>query len=539
MPFPSGFLWGAATAAYQIEGAFAEDGRGEFDLGPLQPHAGATADVATGDVACDHYHRSAADTDLMARLGLNAYRFSIAWSRIYPAGFGRLERRGLDFYERLVDGLLERGISPMATLYHWDLPQALQDSGGGWVARDTASQFTDYAATLFDVLGDRVDRWITMNEPWVAAFVGHLDGRHAPGVRDLTNAIRAAHHMLMGHAGAVDAFRASGRRGEIGITLNLNPIDPGTDRDEDARAAVLADGNLNRWFLDPLFRGAYPADLVDHYTALGAEFDVVRAGDLEAIARPIDLLGVNYYFRAHAVAVPDGLGWEVSRGTPREETTSIGWGIDPTGLEDLLARLRTEYPAIPTYITENGIALADEVGLDGVDDPRRIDYLERHLAASERAIAAGTDLRGYFVWSLLDNFEWALGYAPRFGIVYVDYETQARIPKASAHWYAGVIAGPASPDRRAVDYGCRGASRSLRSTPRRWTWATRHRSDHRNRRSRRSRPAPDVARGSAARRQGSEAFGQAEVLSIVDGDLDQARPVVFECLHQRRVQVGG
>jgi beta-glucosidase len=440
MPFPPGFLWGAATAAYQIEGATTEDGRGESIWDRFSHTSGTIADGTTGDVACDHYHRSAADMDLMAELGLNAYRFSIAWSRIYPDGYGRLERRGLDFYERLVDGLLERGISPMATLYHWDLPQALQDAGGGWVARDTASQFTDYAATVFDVLGDRVDRWITMNEPWVAAFVGYLDGRHAPGVRDLASAIRAAHHMLLGHAGAVDAFRAAGRRGEIGITLNLNPIDPGTDREEDIRAAALADGNLNRWFLDPLFRGAYPADLVDHYTSLGADFDAVRPGDLEAIARPIDLLGVNYYFRARAKAVPDGLGWDVDRGTADEETTFVGWRIDPTGLEDLLARLRTDYPAIPTYITENGIALADDVGVDGVHDPRRIDYLERHLAACERAIAAGTDLRGYFVWSLLDNFEWALGYGPRFGIVYVDYETQVRIPKASARWYANVIA---------------------------------------------------------------------------------------------------
>ena len=441
MPFPAGFLWGAATAAYQIEGACTDDGRGESIWDRFSHTPGTIEDDSTGDVACDHYHRSATDTDLMAGLGLNAYRFSIAWSRIYPDGYGRLERRGLDFYERLVDGLLERGISPMATLYHWDLPQALQDRAAGWVARDTASQFTDYAATVFDVLGDRVDRWITMNEPWVAAFVGYLDGRHAPGVRDLTSAVRAAHHMLLGHAGAVGAFRSSGRRGEIGITLNLNPIDPGSDRDEDARAAILADGNLNRWFLDPLFRGAYPADLVDHYASLGAEFDAVRPGDLEAIARPIDLLGVNYYFRAHAVAAPDGLGWEVSRAAPGEETTFVGWGIDPTGLEDLLARLRADYPAIPIHVTENGIALADEVGADGgVDDPRRIDYLERHLAAAERAIAAGTDLRGYFVWSLLDNFEWALGYGPRFGIVFVDYATQARIPKESARWYARVIA---------------------------------------------------------------------------------------------------
>jgi beta-glucosidase len=299
---------------------------------------------------------------------------------------------------------------------------------------------------VFETLGDRVGDWVTLNEPWVAAFVGHLDGRHAPGVRDLTSAVRAAHHLLLGHAGAVEAFRGSGRDGRIGITLNLNPIDPASDRDADERAAILADGNLNRWFLDPVFRGSYPADLVDHYTSLGAEFDVVRAGDLEAIARPIDLLGVNYYFRGVAEASTEGLGWESRRAAAGAETTSIGWGIDPTALVELLARLRADYPAIPIHITENGIALDDELGPDRtVHDPRRIDYLERHIDAAGGAIAAGTDLRGYFVWSFMDNFEWALGYRPRFGIVYTDYATQERIPKSSARWLTGVIAANGLP----------------------------------------------------------------------------------------------
>ncbi len=383
----------------------------------------------------------AADVDLLADLGLNAYRFSIAWSRIYPDGYGRLERRGLDFYERLVDRLLERGVSPMATLYHWDLPQALQDRQGGWVARDTASQFTDYAATLFDVLGDRVDRWVTLNEPWVAAFVGHLDGRHAPGVRDLTSAIRAAHHLLLGHAGAVGAFRASGRRGEIGITLNLNPVDPATDREEDVRAATLADGNLNRWFLDPLFRA--PTRPTWSTTTPRSGRSSTRSARATSRPSPGRSTCSGSTTTSGRTRWPPRMGWasSVRRRIPGEPTTYVGWGIDPSGLEDLLARLRRDYPAIPTYITENGIALDDQVGPDGVIfDPRRIDYLEGHLAAAEQALAAGTDLRGYYVWSLLDNFEWALGYGPRFGIVHVDFATQARTPKASARWLSELIA---------------------------------------------------------------------------------------------------
>jgi beta-glucosidase len=442
VPFPPGFLWGSATAAYQIEGAVAEDGRGESIWDRFSHTPGTTERGETGDVACDHYHRSAADVDLMAELGLNAYRFSISWPRLFPDGGSTLEPRGLAFYDRLVDRLLERGIAPMATLYHWDLPQALQDHSGGWVDRDTARRFRDYATVAFEALGDRVGHWVTLNEPWVSAFVGHFEGRHAPGVRDLGSAVAAAHHLLLAHGEAVQAFRASGRPGQIGITLNLNPTDPASDRDADERAAVLADGNLNRWFLDPLFRGRYPADLVDHYTGLGTPFDVVTAGDLEAIAQPIDFLGVNYYFRAYAEATADGLGWDARRAAPGAQTTAMGWGVDPTGLDDLLARLRREYPAIPIHITENGIALDDEVGPDGtVQDPRRIDYLERHMDVAERSIAAGTDLRGYFVWSLMDNFEWAAGYRPRFGLVHVDYRSQVRTPKASARWLTGVIAG--------------------------------------------------------------------------------------------------
>ena len=349
---------------------------------------------------------------------------------------------GLDFYQRLVDRLLERGITPMATLYHWDLPLSLQERQGGWISRDTAHRFADYAAAAFAGLGDRVGHWITLNEPWVSAFIGYHDGQHAPGIRDLTSALRAAHHLLLGHGLAVDAFRAAGRPGEIGITLNLNPADPATDRDADEHAAILFDGHLNRWFLDPVLRGHYPADLVEHYTALGADLDAIEPGDLDAIARRIDFLGVNYYFRSVVAATTEGMGWDAQRTRPGLETSDIGWGITPDGLTETLDRLRRDYPAIPVHVTENGLALDESPGPEGaVHDPRRIDYLRDHLAAAEGAIAAGTDLRGYFVWTLMDNFEWGLGYRARFGLVYVDFETLERTPKDSARWYAGFVAG--------------------------------------------------------------------------------------------------
>ena len=441
MPFPSGFLWGAATASYQIEGGVGEGGRGASIWDRFSHTPGNIEGGATGDIAADHYHRFGEDVGLMADLGLDAYRFSIAWPRLFPDGGGQLNRAGLDFYERLVDRLLERGIAPMATLYHWDLPQALQDRQGGWVSRDTASRFADYATAAFAALGDRVGHWVTLNEPWVSAFVGQYDGRHAPGVRDLTSALRTAHHLYLGHAAAVASFRALGLPGEIGITLNLNPADSASDRAEDGRAAILCDGNLNRWFLDPLFRASYPADMVEHYLRLGADLDFIEPGDLDGMARPLDFLGVNYYFRNIVSATTDGLGWEAARARASDkELSNIGWAITPDGLRDILGRVRRDYTTLPTYVTENGIALDDVVGPDGtVHDPRRIDYLAGHFAAAEAAIGDGTDLRGYFVWSLLDNFEWSLGYRPRFGLVYVDYTTQRRIPKSSAAWYAGVI----------------------------------------------------------------------------------------------------
>jgi len=441
MPFPSGFLWGAATASYQIEGGVGEGGRGASIWDRFSHTPGNIEGGATGDIAADHYHRFGEDVGLMADLGLDAYRFSIAWPRLFPDGGGQLNRAGLDFYERLVDRLLERGIAPMATLYHWDLPQALQDRHGGWVSRDTASRFADYATAAFGALGDRVGHWVTLNEPWVSAFVGHHEGRHAPGVHDLTSALRAAHHLYLGHAAAVVSFRTLGLPGEIGITLNLNPADPASERAEDEQAAILCDGNLNRWFLDPLFRASYPADMVEHYLALGADLGFIESGDLATMAQPLDFLGVNYYFRNIVSATKDGLGFEAARARVGDaDLSNIGWAITPDGLRDILGRVRRDYSTLPTYVTENGIALDDTVGPDGaVHDPRRIDYLAGHIAAAEAAIADGTDLRGYFVWSLLDNFEWGLGYRPRFGLVFVDYTTQARVPKSSAAWYSGVI----------------------------------------------------------------------------------------------------
>ncbi len=440
MPFPDQFLWGAATAAYQIEGAVSEDGRGESIWDRFSHTPGMTEDGATGDVACDHYHRWRDDLDLMADVGLKAYRFSVAWPRIYPEGAGSLNQRGLDFYARLVDGLLERDIVPMATLYHWDLPQALETRLGGWGARETADRFADYAATMFGALGDRVQHWVTMNEPWVSSFIGHYTGRHAPGQRDLAKAVRASHHQLLGHARAVQVYRSLGLPGAIGITLDLQTASPDGDTEEDHRAAELGDGYTNRWFLDPLLHGRYPQDIVDLFGDHGAPMDVVESGDLAAINAPIDFLGVNFYMRRLFRATNEGLGFTERLAREGDETTEMGWGIVPEALAEQLARLRAEYPKLPLYITENGMAERDEVGPDGrVHDSRRIDYLARHLAVIDEAIAAGSDLRGYFAWSWMDNFEWGFGYRPRFGLVHVDYGTQVRTLKDSATWYAGVI----------------------------------------------------------------------------------------------------
>ena len=437
--FPEGFLWGAATAAYQVEGAVREDGRGPSIWDVFAHTPGRVKHGDTGDIACDQYHRLEADLDLLVELGIPAYRFSVSWPRVLPNGSGAVNQQGLDYYARLVDGLLERNIIPMATLYHWDLPQALQETGG-WTNRDTANRFADYATLAYRALGDRVPFWITLNEPWCSAFVGHLEGRHAPGIRDEATALAATHHLLLGHGLAVRALREFGATG-IGITLNLTDVIPASDDFEDQAAARRVDGNENRLFLEPIFRENYPQDMLDHYTSV-SDFGFVQAGDLATIATPIDFLGVNYYERHIVRADPANpvLGARID--FPPGPRTAVGISIDPDGLRTILLRLKDEYTALPIHITENGVAYHDYVDPEGcVRDEERIAYLDAHFRSMHEALSAGVNLRGYFVWSLIDNFEWAHGYTMRFGLVYVDYLTQTRIPKESAHWYAGVIKG--------------------------------------------------------------------------------------------------
>jgi beta-glucosidase len=441
MPFPPDFLWGAATSSYQIEGGVREDGRGESIWDRFSHTPGAVERGENGDVAADHYRRWADDVDLMAELGLRGYRFSIAWPRIFPDGDGRLEPRGLDFYSRLVDRLRERGIAPVPTLYHWDLPQALQDRYGGWAGRDTAERFAEYADAVFRALGDRASLWITLNEPAVAAFDGHLLGLHAPGLRDLATAVRASHHLLLGHGLAVQAFRAAGLGGSIGIALNLYPTYPATDSEADLAAARASEGFTNRWFLDPVFGRGYPRDTLDLLARGGADVAFATDADVRVIGSGIDFLGINYYHRHVVAASADGFGWRETGPQPGVETTTMNWEVVPDSMVDLFAGLRRDYPRIATYITENGASFDDVIGPDGrVEDPRRVEFLRRHIAAAEQVLAEGIDLRGYLAWSLLDNFEWARGYSKRFGLVYVDYPTQRRIAKTSARWYAGVIA---------------------------------------------------------------------------------------------------
>jgi beta-glucosidase len=441
--FPHGFRFGAATAAIQIEGGTNQRGESIWDSFSRVP--GSVADGGTPDVACDHYHRWQEDLDLMAELGLRTYRFSISWPRILPDGAGRPSRAGVDFYRRLLEGLWEREIQPLATLYHWDLPQALHDRGG-WPARETAYRFAEYAALVFEELGDLVDDWVTINEPWVVAFLGHGFGTKAPGRRDWAEAIQVAHHVLLGHGLAVGALRELGRDdATIGITLDLWPTCAASPSREDEAAARRWDGAHNRWFLDPVLRGAYPADVVAWYEPRFGRLDAVHDGDLELISRPIDFLGVNYYSRDVVGAAPANGPLELARATPRGPTTGMGWEVAPDSFHALLVRLKREYGDVPISITENGAAYDDPVPANGlVEDPERLEYLRGHLDAVRRAVADGVDVRSYFTWSLLDNFEWEHGYDKRFGIVYVDYETQRRIPKRSALWYRDFIAAHAA-----------------------------------------------------------------------------------------------
>lgn len=452
--FPPSFVIGSATASYQIEGGVHEGGRGASIWDTFSHTPGRVENGDTGDVADDHFHRWRSDLDLMGELGLEAYRFSIAWPRIQPTGAGAANHQGLDFYSQLVDGLLERGIAPVATLYHWDLPQALEDAGG-WPERDTALRFAEYAALVVEALGDRVNTWTTLNEPWCAAFLGYGNGMHAPGRTDGAAALAAAHHLNLAHGLAVPEIRRlAAPSAQVSITLNLHPTreleSVPSDESAEARRRVAAVGE--RIFLSPLLRARYDADLIEDTSGV-TDWAFLRPGDEQLIAQPIDFLGVNYYSTSAvrfdaAVSAPERVGaWP---GEPALEFlrlpgpyTDMGWNIDPDGLEELLVALHEQYPDVPLMITENGAAFPDTVehvdGVARVIDPRRVEYLRAHFASAHRAIERGVDLRGYLVWSLFDNFEWSFGYSKRFGIVRVDYDTQERIVKDSGRFVQGLI----------------------------------------------------------------------------------------------------
>ncbi|MFI1102369.1 GH1 family beta-glucosidase [Streptomyces melanogenes] len=435
---PEDFAWGVATSAYQIEGAVAEDGRAPSIWDTFSHTPGKVDGGHHGDIACDHYHRWREDIALMKELGVTSYRFSLAWPRILPGGDGPVNRAGLDFYSRLVDALLEAGITPNATLYHWDLPQALQDRGG-WPARDTAEHFAAYASVAAEALGDRVPLWATLNEPLCSAWIGHLEGRMAPGLTDITAAVRASYHLLLGHGLATRALRAAAPAARIGIVNNLSTVEPATGSEADLAAARRMDGHTNRWWLDPVHGRGFPADMREVY---GVELPE-RPGDLAAIAEPLDWLGLNYYFGVRVADDPDGpypFARQVPR--PRLPRTGMGWEIDASGIETLLMRLTDDYGARRIHVTENGSAYPDAVRPDGtVHDPERVQYLREHLAACARAARRGAPLAGYYAWSLLDNFEWAYGYDKRFGLVHVDYATQKRTVKGSGRHYAEIIEG--------------------------------------------------------------------------------------------------
>jgi beta-glucosidase len=455
--FPDGFAWGTSTASYQVEGAVTEDGRQPSVWDTFSHQPGTILNGDTGDVAADHYHRYAQDVAILGWLGVRFYRFSLAWPRLQPAGRGPLNRRGADFYHRLLDELGRAGVQPWVTIYHWDLPQVLEDEGG-WPARDTALRFADFAAAVHEEFGDRAQWWTSMNEPFGVAFNGHAEGVHAPGRTEPGAALAAGHHLLLGHGLAIERMRAARPDNKFGVTLDLTPIRPASESAADAAAARKLDVRKNRFFLDPLFTGRYPASLLDDVAGLGFAGQV-RDGDLGHIAAPLDFLGVNFYFPLYARArsateLVAGRGtpspWvacpEAELADPDGPKTQMGWIIEPDALHDLLTWLSRAYTLPPLYLTENGIAVDDHLAADGtVPDPQRIAYLDAHLRAAHRAIGDGVDLRGYFVWSLLDNFEWAFGLERRFGLVHVDYPSRERTPKASASWYRQVIRDNALP----------------------------------------------------------------------------------------------
>jgi beta-glucosidase len=451
--FPPGFRLGAATSAQQIEGGAREGGRGESVWDRFAGTPGKIADGSDPSVACDHYHRWREDVGLMRELGLDAYRFSVGWTRILPDGRGPVNEAGLDFYDALVDALLAAGITPLVTLDHWDLPQAL-DERGGWGARDTAQAFVDHAAAVAARLGDRVKDWITHNEPWCIATLGHERGEHAPGRRDPVEALRAAHHVLLSHGWAVPVLRRESPGARVGITHILSPVEPATASEADRDAARRYDGTFNRWYLEPIFRARYPDDVITDHVRRGrvapGPLPFVREGDLAAIAAPTDFLGVNYYSRSVVAAGPDGEPVGVPQGA-REARTEMGWEVWPRGLTDSLLRLTREYAPREVVVTENGAAFADTPDATGhVADARRVEYLRAHLEAALDALDQGVPLTGYYAWSLLDNFEWDQGYARRFGLYRVDFATQRRTPKDSAYFYreltaARTVPGPGRP----------------------------------------------------------------------------------------------
>ena len=438
--FPIGFRWGSSTSSFQIEGASHADGRGESIWDRFCKQAGNIRDGSTGDVACDHYHRWPGDLDLARDLGTNAYRFSIAWPRIFPQGRGvKPNKAGLDFYSRLVDGMLERGLEPWCTLYHWDLPQPLQD-GGGWAQRDTVAAFTEYTDAVTRHLGDRVKQWITHNEPWCTSFHGHWEGVHAPGVRNLRTALQVCHHVLLSHGLAIDVIRKNVANAQVGAALSLHPIRPASNRAQDIDAARRHDGLRNRWFLDPLHGRGYPQDVCD---ILGPDAPTIREGDLTHIAARTDFLGINYYF-PEVVGHDDAAAPTRSRVMQRSgvERTAFGWEVAPDGLSELLQRVHRDYAPPSIFITENGSTYEDVLDSDGeIRDSQRQGFLVRHLAVLRDLVTGGVPVHGYFAWSLLDNFEWAEGYTRRFGLTYVDFETQERRLKQSGKWYRDFLRG--------------------------------------------------------------------------------------------------
>ena len=431
----SDFIWGVATSSYQIEGAANEDGRGQSIWDTFCKVPGKVANFNNGDIACDHYHRFKEDLDLMKWMGVKAYRFSVAWPRVIPDGVGRVNEMGLDFYDRLIDSLLEREIAPWLTMYHWDLPEALQ-LRGGWNNREVVEWFGEYGEVLTSRFGDRVKNWMTLNEPFCSAWLGHLYGDMAPGIKDLQTALNVSHNLLMSHGLACQVIRSNVSEANVGIVINVTPAVPATDSQVDSNAAQLADGFDNRWFLDPVFGRTYPADVID---ALGASPEI-HSGDMELIAQDLDFLGVNFYFRQTVAADQNSKPLPI-RSVNRENVkkTAMNWEVHPQAFEEILLRISKEYSPKAIYITENGSAWNDEVINGEIIDDERIDYLVRHLDAMRSARNQGAPILGYFAWSFLDNFEWAYGYEKRFGLIYVDYKTQIRTPKKSAFYYRQLL----------------------------------------------------------------------------------------------------